>query len=195
MDAMLVKAYCLVLAGVFTWPRGFGIVRTARNAAPAGHSSFLTRKHTCQICGYSSIYQNNFKRHMRIHTGQLFRCHLCDVQFNCRYYLQKHVRKKHGSLDMTVVAREVGSRENETERDGHGRGSELGQGSVACGSEGDGRGQGSELDEGSFTSPETESSSRTPRACAQGASLAGLPMNYTLPKEGGHVEDLRDVLM
>ena len=106
---LLVKADCFILAGVCTWPRGFGTLHTARNAAPDGHSAFLAKTHTCQICGYSSIYQNNYKRHMRIHTGQLFRCHLCEVQFNCRYYLQKHVRKKHGSAEATLVMGEAGS--------------------------------------------------------------------------------------
>ncbi|KAL8586388.1 hypothetical protein ACOMHN_023003 [Nucella lapillus] len=55
------------------------------------------KTYTCHICKYSSTYLTNFKRHMRRHTGQLFRCEVCGVQYNCRYYLQKHILRNHGS--------------------------------------------------------------------------------------------------
>lgn len=63
---------------------------------------------TCPICKYSSTYSTNFKRHMRRHTGQLFRCEACGLAYNCRYYLQKHILRMHGS-DQPVSDREYGS--------------------------------------------------------------------------------------
>lgn len=56
----------------------------------------------CSHCRYSSTRLDNYKRHMRRHTGQLFQCEICHVQFNCRYYLQKHKLNKHGMLGSKV---------------------------------------------------------------------------------------------
>lgn len=33
---------------------------------------------------------------MRRHTGELFQCDICGLQYNCKYVLQKHKECKHG---------------------------------------------------------------------------------------------------
>lgn len=53
--------------------------------------------YTCSICNYSAPRMDNYKRHMRRHTGQMFECDVCGVRYNCKYGLQKHKEAKHGS--------------------------------------------------------------------------------------------------
>lgn len=70
----------------------------ARNMLTGSSATSVGIKtYTCHICKYSTTYLTNYKRHMRRHTGQLFRCEVCGVQYNCRYYLQKHILRNHGS--------------------------------------------------------------------------------------------------
>lgn len=54
------------------------------------------KKFTCNVCNYSVNRLDNYKRHMRRHTGQMFTCGVCGVLYNCRYGLQKHIKQKHG---------------------------------------------------------------------------------------------------
>lgn len=76
----------------------FGTVGMARNMLTGSSATSVGIKtYTCHICKYSTTYLTNYKRHMRRHTGQLFRCEVCGVQYNCRYYLQKHILRNHGS--------------------------------------------------------------------------------------------------
>ncbi|KAK7481242.1 hypothetical protein BaRGS_00027502 [Batillaria attramentaria] len=50
----------------------------------------------CALCGYSNSRFFNYKRHMRCHTGDMFQCDLCGLQYTCKYRLQKHKELKHG---------------------------------------------------------------------------------------------------
>ena len=97
----------------------------ARNALTGGPPcSMAIKTYTCQICKYSTTYLTNYKRHMRRHTGQLFRCDVCGVQYNCRYYLQKHILRNHGSQppaapEAGASAGAVGAIENSSHRGGN----------------------------------------------------------------------------
>ena len=53
------------------------------------------KKMKCSICQYSTDFSTNLRRHMRIHTGQLFSCEKCSSVTNTKYYLQKHIRLYH----------------------------------------------------------------------------------------------------
>lgn len=53
------------------------------------------KRYTCTICDYSVPRLDNFKRHMRRHTGQMHQCDICGAQFVCRYGMQKHKEQKH----------------------------------------------------------------------------------------------------
>ena len=59
-------------------------------------SNETQKKYTCSMCGYSVSRLDNFKRHMRRHTGQMHQCDVCGAQFVCKYGMQKHKEQKHG---------------------------------------------------------------------------------------------------
>ncbi|KAL8604937.1 hypothetical protein ACOMHN_028565 [Nucella lapillus] len=50
----------------------------------------------CALCNYSVDRSDSLKRHMRLHTGNMFRCDECGLQYNSRHNLVTHHRKKHG---------------------------------------------------------------------------------------------------
>lgn len=52
--------------------------------------------YTCGYCHHSFARIDNYKRHMRCHTGQLFKCDMCELRYNTKYRLQKHKESKHG---------------------------------------------------------------------------------------------------
>ncbi|KAK4297883.1 hypothetical protein Pmani_029741 [Petrolisthes manimaculis] len=46
----------------------------------------------CRVCGQVIQRRDNYRRHMRLHSGQLpFQCHLCPRRFNTRYHLHYHL--------------------------------------------------------------------------------------------------------
>ena len=59
-------------------------------------SNETQKKYTCSMCGYSVSRLDNYKRHMRRHTGQMHQCDVCGAQFVCKYGMQKHKEQKHG---------------------------------------------------------------------------------------------------
>ncbi|KAG7165444.1 Zinc finger protein 888-like 2 [Homarus americanus] len=47
----------------------------------------------CQVCGQIIQRRDNYRRHLRLHSGLLpFQCHLCPRRFNTRYHLQYHLK-------------------------------------------------------------------------------------------------------
>ena len=74
-----------------------GLVGNSSKESAVGTGAMEIKNYTCSVCKYTTTYLTNYKRHMRRHTGQLFRCEVCGVQYNCRYYLQKHILRNHGS--------------------------------------------------------------------------------------------------
>lgn len=65
----------------------------AENQALA--SDLMGKKYHCSSCGYSVDRLDNYKRHMRRHTGEMFQCDSCGLQYNSKYRLQKHIEQKH----------------------------------------------------------------------------------------------------
>jgi len=56
---------------------------------------------TCEICGQVIQRQDNFKRHIRLHSGQMpFQCPLCERRFNTRYHLQYHMKCSSAHADL-----------------------------------------------------------------------------------------------
>nr|XP_053642430.1 zinc finger and BTB domain-containing protein 7B-like isoform X11 [Cherax quadricarinatus] len=48
----------------------------------------------CQVCGQVIQRRDNYRRHLRLHSGLLpFQCHLCPRRFNTRYHLQYHLKR------------------------------------------------------------------------------------------------------
>lgn len=54
-----------------------------------------TCMYSCGHCIYVTNRADNFKRHVRQHTGQLFHCDICDRKYNSKYRLQVHCKEKH----------------------------------------------------------------------------------------------------
>ena len=51
----------------------------------------MARPFTCHVCGYKAAYINNFKVHMRKHTGEKpFKCDLCDHRTTTANNLKTH---------------------------------------------------------------------------------------------------------
>ncbi|XP_063588707.1 zinc finger protein 524-like [Penaeus indicus] len=58
----------------------------------------------CQVCGQVIQRRDNYRRHLRLHSGMLpFQCHLCPRRFNTRYHLQYHLKRSnvHASASNT----------------------------------------------------------------------------------------------
>lgn len=52
----------------------------------------------CLHCNYETRYQQNMKRHQRMHTGNYFRCELCSNRFYDTYALSMHMKAHSGKL-------------------------------------------------------------------------------------------------
>lgn len=52
----------------------------------------------CEVCDYSVDRSDSLKRHMRLHTGNMFKCDECGLQYNSRHNLVVHQKKKHGII-------------------------------------------------------------------------------------------------
>ena len=50
----------------------------------------------CNMCDYSVDRSDSLKRHMRLHTGNMFKCDECGMQYNSKHNLVTHQKKKHG---------------------------------------------------------------------------------------------------
>ncbi|XP_035621780.1 zinc finger protein 513 isoform X4 [Oncorhynchus keta] len=52
-----------------------------------------SKRHSCQLCGFSSRYANHVKRHMKTHNGEKpYRCPLCTYASAQLVNLQRHLR-------------------------------------------------------------------------------------------------------
>ena len=52
----------------------------------------------CNICDYRVDRSDSLKRHMRLHTGNMFKCDECGMQYNSKHNLVTHQKKKHGTV-------------------------------------------------------------------------------------------------
>lgn len=57
----------------------------------------MNSRYACDVCIYFTNRIDNYRRHMRKHTGEMFQCDVCGIQSSCRHYLQKHKQQKHFS--------------------------------------------------------------------------------------------------
>lgn len=60
----------------------------------------------CQVCGQIIQRRDNYRRHLRLHSGDLpYQCPLCPRRFNTRYHLQYHLQRSaaHSSDNVAAV--------------------------------------------------------------------------------------------
>lgn len=50
----------------------------------------------CPMCDYTVDRVESYRRHMRLHTGDMFRCDKCNKQYTTQNGLHKHKESKHG---------------------------------------------------------------------------------------------------
>lgn len=59
----------------------------------------------CQVCGQIIQRKDNYRRHLRLHSGMLpFQCPLCPRRFNTRYHLQYHLQRSSAHANDNVAA-------------------------------------------------------------------------------------------
>ncbi|XP_066982492.1 protein bric-a-brac 1-like isoform X11 [Macrobrachium rosenbergii] len=57
----------------------------------------------CHVCGQIVQRKDNYRRHLRLHSGLLpFQCHLCPRRFNTRYHLQYHLKRSSVHADASA---------------------------------------------------------------------------------------------
>lgn len=56
----------------------------------------------CNICAYRVDRSDSLKRHMRLHTGNMFKCEECGMQYNSKHNLVTHQKKKHGNSSLVT---------------------------------------------------------------------------------------------
>lgn len=75
------------LAPPFPYPEG-ALLPSDTGAGP------LPPGFGCQVCGQIIQRKDNYRRHLRLHSGMLpFQCPLCPRRFNTRYHLQYHLQR------------------------------------------------------------------------------------------------------